>query len=196
LPSVRQWFCLLARDRQGRFRDSRRPRGWRPHCRKCLRRWGEERGREALEARVKDFNEGRDLRASLVDNASAAIMALPRWEPAPRCSYRFLANTSMVARVHIPSTVQWPVGRPLRPFHDLSAAASRIGDGCYALRIAEHRQLKLAQICRGFSRMGRRLGEMDARNGRSAEQLAIAGGRAVGSRSRQIALTPGHRAGY
>jgi two-component system, NarL family, sensor histidine kinase UhpB len=102
-----------------------------------------------------------------------ASTALSRSETAPRWSYRLLASASMGARVHIPSMVQWPVGRTLRPFDDLSAVFSRIRDGDYAARIAEHCPLELAQICRSFNQMGRRLGEMEARNGYLAGQLTI-----------------------
>jgi two-component system, NarL family, sensor histidine kinase UhpB len=65
-----------------------------------------EEGREPLESLAKELNEDRHLRASLVDNASAAIMAstpLSPSEPAPRWSYRLLASISMIARVDIPS---------------------------------------------------------------------------------------------
>jgi signal transduction histidine kinase len=129
-----------------------------------------------LESLAKDFNEDRHLRGSLVDDTSATIMASTPSsppEPASRWSHRLLTSTSMVDRVDIPSIVQWPVGCALGPFHDLPAAFSRIGDGDYARRIAEHRPLELVQICRGFNQMGRHLGEIEARNGYLAEQLAV-----------------------
>jgi hypothetical protein len=170
--------------------------------------------RESLESLVKDFNEDRHLRASLVDNASAAIMAstpLSLSEPAPGWSYRLLASTPMIARVDIPSPssatlletdahneigetssdivmsdavlatwsalvlsmVQWPVGRALRPFHDLSATFSGIGEGAYPARIVERRPPELAQSFRSFNQIGRHLGDMEVRNGYLAEQLTI-----------------------
>jgi two-component system, NarL family, sensor histidine kinase UhpB len=173
-----------------------------------------EGAREPLESLVKDFNEDRHLRASLVDNAGATIVAstpLSPSEPAPRWSYRLLASISMIARVDVPSPsnatlletdahdeiggassdivlsdavlatwcalvvsmVQWPVERALQSFHDLSATFSGIGGGVYPARIVERRPLELAQICRGFNQISRRLGEMEARNGCLAEQLTI-----------------------
>ena len=69
------------------------------------------------------------------------------------------------------SMVQWPVERAPRPFPDLSAAFSGIGEGVYPARV-ERSPLELAQICRDFKRIGRR-GEMEGRNRYLAEQITI-----------------------
>jgi two-component system, NarL family, sensor histidine kinase UhpB len=71
------------------------------------------------------------------------------------------------------SIAYWTIGRAVRPSQGLPAAFSRIGDGDYAARIAERGPFELTRICRGFNQMGRRPGEMEARNWYLTERLAI-----------------------
>lgn len=65
------------------------------------------------------------------------------------------------------------IGRALRPLQDLSRAFSRVGDGDYAPRVLERGPLELARLCTGFNQMVARLAEMEIRNARLAEHLAV-----------------------